>query len=131
VVIKYPGKLKNSFTFNLTEHGREILTQLSSKWKVSKGDVIETLIREQDVDYTPLLAKLPSSPLGGRTCCYKGKTRGITTGVYITAKARELVDKKVLSGYFSRGDYIEFLLREKASNAYPSPSYLISAFFGG
>lgn len=83
---------------------------------VSNGDYVEMLIRERS-DSAPL--RLPSSakqtgPKGGAKSYFFGKNRGTTTAVCVTPMAHRLLDEQVAASRMSRGDYVEYLLREKA-----------------
>ncbi|MBK9144416.1 MAG: hypothetical protein KC777_13450 [Cyanobacteria bacterium HKST-UBA02] len=83
---------------------------------MSNGDYVEMLIRER-AGMPPL--RLPASlkqtgPKGGAKSFFFGKNRGTTTAVCVTPMAHRLLDEQVAASRMSRGDYIEYLLREKA-----------------
>jgi hypothetical protein len=100
----------------LTALGRQLLKEQAAKASVSNGDYVEMLIRER-AGMTPL--RLPSTakqtgPKGGAKSYFFGKNRGTTTAVCVTPMAHRLLDEQVAASRMSRGDYIEYLLREKA-----------------
>ena len=83
---------------------------------MSNGDYVEMLIRER-AGLPPL--RLPAAakqtgPKGGAKSFFFGKNRGTTTAVCVTPMAHRLLDEQVAASRMSRGDYIEYLLREKA-----------------
>ncbi|MBX9724913.1 MAG: hypothetical protein K2X81_26140, partial [Candidatus Obscuribacterales bacterium] len=105
-----------SVSFNLTALGRQLLKEQAAKAGVSNGDYVEMLIRER-AGMPPL--KLPTSakqtgPKGGAKSFFFGKNRGTTTAVCVTPMAHRLLDEQVAASRMSRGDYIEYLLRDKA-----------------
>jgi hypothetical protein len=113
---RFPGKETGSVSFNLTALGRQLLKDQAAALGVSNGDYVEMLIRERS-DATPL--RLPSSakqtgPKGGAKSYFFGKNRGTTTAVCVTPMAHRLLDEQVAASRMSRGDYVEYLLREKA-----------------
>jgi hypothetical protein len=113
---RFPGKESGSVSFNLTALGRQLLKEQASAATVSNGDYVEMLIRER-AGQTPL--RLPSSakqtgPKGGAKSFFFGKNRGTTTAVCVTPLAHRLLDEQVAASRMSRGDYIEYLLREKS-----------------
>jgi hypothetical protein len=55
-----------------------------------------------------------TGPKGGAKSFFFGKNRGTTTAVCVTPMAHRLLDEQVAASRMSRGDYIEYLLREKA-----------------
>lgn len=113
---RFPGKESGSVSFNLTALGRQLLKEQAANAGVSNGDYVEMLIRER-AGMPPL--KLPSSakqtgPKGGAKSYFFGKNRGTTTAVCVTPMAHRMLDEQVAASRMSRGDYIEYLLREKA-----------------
>jgi hypothetical protein len=113
---RFPGKETGSVSFNLTALGRQLLKDQAAALGVSNGDYVEMLIRERS-DASPL--RLPSSakqtgPKGGAKSYFFGKNRGTTTAVCVTPMAHRLLDEQVAASRMSRGDYVEYLLREKA-----------------
>lgn len=113
---RFPGKETGSVSFNLTALGRQLLKDQAAALGVSNGDYVEMLIRERS-DSTPL--RLPSSakqtgPKGGAKSFFFGKNRGTTTAVCVTPMAHRLLDEQVAASRMSRGDYVEYLLRDKA-----------------
>src|SRR5271170_4428161 len=113
---RFPGKESGSVSFNLTALGRQLLKEQAANAGVSNGDYVEMLIRERS-GMPPL--RLPASakqtgPKGGAKSFFFGKNRGTTTAVCVTPMAHRLLDEQVAASRMSRGDYIEFLLREKA-----------------
>lgn len=113
---RFPGKESGSVSFNLTALGRQLLKEQAAAASVSNGDYVEMLIRER-AGQPPL--RLPSSakqtgPKGGAKSFFFGKNRGTTTAVCVTPLAHRLLDEQVAASRMSRGDYIEYLLREKA-----------------
>ncbi|MFN8655711.1 MAG: hypothetical protein U0105_05190 [Candidatus Obscuribacterales bacterium] len=103
-------------SFNLTALGRQLLKEQAAAASVSNGDYVEMLIRER-AGQPPL--RLPASakqtgPKGGAKSFFFGKNRGTTTAVCVTPLAHRLLDEQVAASRMSRGDYIEYLLREKA-----------------
>ncbi len=113
---RFPGKESGSVSFNLTALGRQLLKEQAAAAGVSNGDYVEMLIRER-AGQNPL--RLPSTakktgPKGGAKSFFFGKNRGTTTAVCVTPMAHRLLDEQVASSRMSRGDYIEFLLRDKA-----------------
>jgi hypothetical protein len=113
---RFPGKESGSVSFNLTALGRQLLKEQAANASVSNGDYVEMLIRER-AGLPPL--KLPSSakqtgPKGGAKSYFFGKNRGTTTAVCVTPMAHRMLDEQVAASRMSRGDYIEYLLREKA-----------------
>lgn len=103
-------------SFNLTALGRQLLKEQAAAAGVSNGDYVEMLIRER-AGQPPL--RLPASakqtgPKGGAKSFFFGKNRGTTTAVCVTPLAHRLLDEQVAASRMSRGDYIEYLLREKA-----------------
>lgn len=103
-------------SFNLTALGRQLLKEQAAAAAVSNGDYVEMLIRER-AGQPPL--RLPASakqtgPKGGAKSFFFGKNRGTTTAVCVTPLAHRLLDEQVAASRMSRGDYIEYLLREKA-----------------
>jgi hypothetical protein len=113
---RFPGKESGSVSFNLTALGRQLLKEQAATAGVSNGDYVEMLIRER-AGQPPL--RLPSSakqtgPKGGAKSFFFGKNRGTTTAVCVTPMAHRLLDEQVAASRMSRGDYIEYLLREKA-----------------
>jgi hypothetical protein len=113
---RFPGKESGSVSFNLTALGRQLLKEQAAKAGVSNGDYVEMLIRER-AGMPPL--KLPTSakqtgPKGGAKSFFFGKNRGTTTAVCVTPMAHRLLDEQVAASRMSRGDYIEYLLRDKA-----------------
>jgi hypothetical protein len=113
---RFPGKESGSVSFNLTALGRQLLKEQAAASGVSNGDYVEMLIRER-AGMPPL--RLPASakqtgPKGGAKSFFFGKNRGTTTAVCVTPLAHRLLDEQVAASRMSRGDYIEYLLREKA-----------------
>jgi hypothetical protein len=113
---RFPGKESGSVSFNLTALGRQLLKEQAAAAGVSNGDYVEMLIRER-AGMPPL--RLPASakqtgPKGGAKSFFFGKNRGTTTAVCVTPMAHRLLDEQVAASRMSRGDYIEYLLREKA-----------------
>ncbi len=113
---RFPGKESGSVSFNLTALGRQLLKEQASAAGVSNGDYVEMLIRER-AGMPPL--RLPvvlkqTGPKGGAKSFFFGKNRGTTTAVCVTPMAHRLLDEQVASSRMSRGDYIEYLLREKS-----------------
>lgn len=113
---RFPGKESGSVSFNLTALGRQLLKEQAAKAGVSNGDYVEMLIRER-AGQPPL--RLPASakqtgPKGGAKSYFFGKNRGTTTAVCVTPMAHRLLDEQVAASRMSRGDYIEYLLREKS-----------------
>jgi hypothetical protein len=113
---RFPGKESGSVSFNLTALGRQLLKEQAAAAAVSNGDYVEMLIRER-AGQAPL--RLPSTskqtgPKGGAKSYFFGKNRGTTTAVCVTPLAHRLLDEQVAASRMSRGDYIEYLLREKA-----------------
>ncbi|MBZ0184724.1 MAG: hypothetical protein K8F91_00630 [Candidatus Obscuribacterales bacterium] len=113
---RFPGKESGSVSFNLTALGRQLLKEQAANASVSNGDYVEMLIRER-AGMPPL--RLPASlkqtgPKGGAKSFFFGKNRGTTTAVCVTPMAHRLLDEQVAASRMSRGDYIEYLLREKA-----------------
>jgi len=113
---RFPGKESGSVSFNLTALGRQLLKEQASAAGVSNGDYVEMLIRERS-GMPPL--RLPASlkqtgPKGGAKSYFFGKNRGTTTAVCVTPMAHRLLDEQVAASRMSRGDYIEYLLREKS-----------------
>ncbi len=113
---RFPGKESGSVSFNLTALGRQLLKEQAAASTVSNGDYVEMLIRER-AGQPPL--RLPSTskqtgPKGGAKSFFFGKNRGTTTAVCVTPLAHRLLDEQVAASRMSRGDYIEYLLREKA-----------------
>ncbi len=113
---RFPGKESGSVSFNLTALGRQLLKEQAQSASVSNGDYVEMLIRER-AGMPPL--RLPASlkqtgPKGGAKSFFFGKNRGTTTAVCVTPMAHRLLDEQVAASRMSRGDYIEYLLREKA-----------------
>src|SRR5581483_734936 len=112
---RFPGKESGSVSFNLTALGRQLLKEQAAAASVSNGDYVEMLIRER-AGQPPL--RLPASakqtgPKGGAKSFFFGKNRGTTTAVCVTPMAHRLLDEQVAASRMSRGDYIEYLLREK------------------
>ncbi len=123
---RFPGKESGSVSFNLTALGRQLLKEQAANAGVSNGDYVEMLIRERS-GMPPL--KLPSSakqtgPKGGAKSYFFGKNRGTTTAVCVTPMAHRMLDEQVAASRMSRGDYIEYLLREKAGVLNDSPTLL-------
>jgi len=113
---RFPGKESGSVSFNLTALGRQLLKEQAAAAGVSNGDYVEMLIRER-AGLPPL--RLPpqakqTGPKGGAKSFFFGKTRGTTTAVCVTPMAHRLLDEQVAASRMSRGDYIEYLLREKS-----------------
>lgn len=112
---RFPGKESGSVSFNLTALGRQLLKEQAAANSVSNGDYVEMLIRER-ADMPPLKLS-PSAkqtgPKGGAKSFFFGKNRGTTTAVCVTPMAHRLLDEQVAASRMSRGDYIEYLLREK------------------
>lgn len=113
---RFPGKESGSVSFNLTALGRQLLKEQAASASVSNGDYVEMLIRER-AGLAPL--RLPpqakqTGPKGGAKSFFFGKNRGTTTAVCVTPMAHRLLDEQVAASRMSRGDYIEYLLREKA-----------------
>ncbi len=113
---RFPGKESGSVSFNLTALGRQLLKEQAANAGVSNGDYVEMLIRER-AGLSPL--KLPASakqtgPKGGAKSYFFGKNRGTTTAVCVTPMAHRMLDEQVAASRMSRGDYIEYLLRDKA-----------------
>lgn len=126
---RFPGKESGSVSFNLTALGRQLLKEQAAAATVSNGDYVEMLIRER-AGQPPL--KLPSTakqtgPKGGAKSYFFGKNRGTTTAVCVTPLAHRLLDEQVAASRMSRGDYIEYLLREKAGLLDESLKAIISA----
>jgi hypothetical protein len=112
---RFPGKESGSVSFNLTALGRQLLKEQAASAGVSNGDYVEMLIRER-AGMPPL--RLPASakqtgPKGGAKSFFFGKNRGTTTAVCVTPMAHRLLDEQVAASRMSRGDYVEYLLREK------------------
>jgi len=127
---RFPGKESGSVSFNLTALGRQLLKEQAAQASVSNGDYVEMLIRER-AGLAPL--RLPAAakqtgPKGGAKSYFFGKNRGTTTAVCVTPMAHRLLDEQVAASRMSRGDYIEYLLREKAGlleehlKAVPAPA---------
>ena len=113
---RFPGKENASISFNLTEFGRALLKAQAYGAKVSNGDYVEMLIRER-AGLPPLrlpLSAKQTGPKGGAKSYFFGKTRGTTTAVCVTPMAHRMLDEQVAASRMSRGDYVEFLLRQKA-----------------
>lgn len=113
---RFPGKESGSVSFNLTALGRQLLKEQAAAASVSNGDYVEMLIRER-AGQPPL--RLPATakqtgPKGGAKSYFFGKNRGTTTAVCVTPLAHRLLDEQVAASRMSRGDYIEYLLREKS-----------------
>jgi hypothetical protein len=113
---RFPGKESGSVSFNLTALGRQLLKEQAAAAAVSNGDYVEMLIRER-AGQPPL--RLPATakqtgPKGGAKSFFFGKNRGTTTAVCVTPLAHRLLDEQVAASRMSRGDYIEYLLREKS-----------------
>jgi len=113
---RFPGKESGSVSFNLTALGRQLLKEQAAAASVSNGDYVEMLIRER-AGMPPL--RLPpqakqTGPKGGAKSFFFGKNRGTTTAVCVTPMAHRLLDEQVAASRMSRGDYIEYLLREKS-----------------
>lgn len=113
---RFPGKESGSVSFNLTALGRQLLKEQAAAAGVSNGDYVEMLIRER-AGMPPL--RLPpqakqTGPKGGAKSFFFGKNRGTTTAVCVTPMAHRLLDEQVAASRMSRGDYIEYLLREKS-----------------
>jgi len=113
---RFPGKESGSVSFNLTALGRQLLKEQAAAAGVSNGDYVEMLIRER-AGLPPL--RLPpqakqTGPKGGAKSFFFGKNRGTTTAVCVTPMAHRLLDEQVAASRMSRGDYIEYLLREKS-----------------
>ena len=113
---RFPGKESGSVSFNLTALGRQLLKEQAADAGVSNGDYVEMLIRER-AGMPPL--RLPpqakqTGPKGGAKSFFFGKNRGTTTAVCVTPMAHRLLDEQVAASRMSRGDYIEYLLREKS-----------------
>ena len=92
-----------------------MLKEQAANASVSNGDYVEMLIRER-AGMPPL--RLPAAakqtgPKGGAKSFFFGKNRGTTTAVCVTPMAHRLLDEQVAASRMSRGDYIEYLLREK------------------
>lgn len=125
---QFPGKETGSFSFNLTAFGRQLLKSGSTSQNISQGDYIEKLLRLQAFRGVIVLAtKKTTGEKGGAKSFYFGKNRGTTTAVCITPTARRIADELVKSARetcadgintkptrISRGDMIEFLLRQQA-----------------
>jgi len=121
---RFPGKESGSVSFNLTALGRQLLKEQAANAGVSNGDYVEMLIRER-AGLSPL--KLPASakqtgPKGGAKSYFFGKNRGTTTAVCVTPMAHRMLDEQVAASRMSRGDYIEYLLRDKAGVLIDNPS---------
>jgi len=121
---RFPGKESGSVSFNLTALGRQLLKEQAANAGVSNGDYVEMLIRER-AGLSPL--KLPASakqtgPKGGAKSYFFGKNRGTTTAVCVTPMAHRMLDEQVAASRMSRGDYIEYLLRDKAGVLIENPS---------
>ena len=121
---RFPGKESGSVSFNLTALGRQLLKEQAANAGVSNGDYVEMLIRER-AGLSPL--KLPASakqtgPKGGAKSYFFGKNRGTTTAVCVTPMAHRMLDEQVAASRMSRGDYIEYLLRDKAGVLIDSPT---------
>ena len=113
---RFTGNDPGSVSFNLTALGRQLLKEQAAATSVSNGDYVEMLIRER-AGQPPL--RLPATakqtgPKGGAKSFFFGKNRGTTTAVCVTPLAHRLLDEQVAASRMSRGDYIEYLLREKA-----------------
>lgn len=126
---RFPGKESGSVSFNLTALGRQLLKEQAAAASVSNGDYVEMLIRDR-AGQQPL--RLPSTakqtgPKGGAKSYFFGKNRGTTTAVCVTPLAHRLLDEQVAASRMSRGDYIEYLLREKAGLLDESLKAIISA----
>src|SRR5271170_7130736 len=120
---RFPGKESGSVSFNLTALGRQLLKEQAASAGVSNGDYVEMLIRER-AGMPPL--RLPASakqtgPKGGAKSFFFGKNRGTTTAVCVTPMAHRLLDEQVAASRMSRGDYIEYLLREKGGVVESTP----------
>ncbi len=114
----FPGKESGSVSFNLTALGRQLLKEQAASASVSNGDYVEMLIRER-AEKAPL--KLPvnakqTGPKGGAKSYFFGKNRGTTTAVCVTPAAHRMLDEQVTASRMSRGDYIEYLLRDKSGS---------------
>jgi DNA-binding Xre family transcriptional regulator len=109
----FPGKISGSFSFNLTQTGRETLTSLGKSLKLSNGDVVETLIRKYENTPLPKLEKT-SGPKGGAKSIFFGKNRGTTTAVGVTPEAAAICNFQANKAKLSRGDYMELLIRLEA-----------------
>jgi hypothetical protein len=126
---RFPGKESGSVSFNLTALGRQLLKEQAANAGVSNGDYVEMLIRER-AGLPPL--KLPATakqtgPKGGAKSYFFGKNRGTTTAVCVTSMAHRMLDEQVAASRMSRGDYIEYLLREKAGVLNDNPSLTTTA----
>lgn len=113
---RFPGKESGSVSFNLTALGRQLLKEQAAAAGVSNGDYVEMLIRER-AGMSPLrlvATAKQTGPKGGAKSYFFGKNRGTTTAVCVTPMAHRLLDEQVAASRMSRGDYIEYLLREKA-----------------
>lgn len=96
----------------LTPEGRSALKSKCEELNLSSGDLVETLVREQEgkTIYFPASDK-KTGLKGGRKSLFFGKTRGTTTAVAMTKEGRELLDSMAKSSNLSRGDMVEYLLR--------------------
>lgn len=115
----FPGKQGTAISFNLTAVGRTLLKDLAAEAGLSINDFAESLVRGRVGCPTP---KLPAEsrrtgPKGGAKSFFFGKERGRTTAVLLTEFGRRLLDEQVEDSGMSRGDYFEYVLREKAQHA--------------
>jgi len=111
----FPGKENTSLSMNLTALGRQLLKELAGTCNVSINDFVEALIREKDGLPVPRLPEelRRTGPKGGAKSFFFGKVRGQVTAILFTPFGRQLLDEQVRQSGMSRGDYIEYLLREK------------------
>lgn len=112
----FPGKENVGLSFNLTALGRQLFKEQSNAANLSNADYLERLVRERELVGPLQLNGIVkgTGPKGGAKSYFYGKNRGKTTAVSATTTARRLVDEQCKAARMSRGDYVEFLLREKA-----------------
>jgi hypothetical protein len=111
----FPGKESGSISFNLTALGRKFLYDGANEIDVSLGDYLEVLIRERAGLESPNLSGMlkQTGLKGGAPSYFFGKNSGTTTAACVTPMAHRMLDEQVAAAKMSRGDYVEYLLRQK------------------
>lgn len=96
-------------SFNLTQTGRNLLTNKAKLSKLSQGKTLDHIITNFQGSL-PKLAKT-TGPKGGRKSAFFGKNRGITSAFDLDTSARIKLDILVKHSNLSRGDAVEHMLR--------------------
>lgn len=107
---------KIGVTFNISEYGRDLLRIYSEKLELSRGEVVAKLLDQYNdeftaYEYSALLVARPRKEQRRGAPSFYPKTRGKTTGIYLSLDHKDKLDFQAYQLFMSRGDYVDLLLR--------------------